>query len=316
MNDDKIDSFYLRSLVVIVATTILTLIGLHSLQFILILFPILFIVNIIEDGVKEGLTNMLMTLIIISLVESIPVGLFLGLAFVPFTVVISILIKKRKGNINILGYSSVTFFASILIMLVLIKLAGIDFVKIIEEGSREILDMQIETFKNLGLGNYELFIRTEILEDTYKYLLLIIPAALLILSSIASYINYLLSGIILERLGINIVNIPKFSKLKLPNNIMLGTILMFAVTFIAGQLGFPYYETVFINIGVLLTMGFFIQGLSVADFFLNRFKIKSIFKVMFYILFLLNPSMIPIVTMVGFIDILFDTRKLRKPRPQ
>ena len=152
------------------------------------------------------------------------------------------------------------------------------------------------------------------LEDTYKYLLLIIPAALLILSSIASYINYLLSGIILERLGIKIVNIPRFSKLKLPNNIMLGIILMFAVTFIAGQLGFPYYETVIINIGVLLMMGFFIQGLSVADFFLNRVKIIPIFKIVFYILFLLNPSMIPIITMIGFIDTLFDIRKIRKPR--
>lgn len=314
MKDEKIDSFYLRSLIVILSTTILTLIGLHSLQFILILFPVLFIVNIIQDGLSEGLANMMMTLIIISIVESIPMGIFLAIAFVPFTIIISLLIKKRKGNVNILGYSSVAFFGSILFMMLVIKLTGTDIVKLIEESSREVFDMQLEAFKNLGLGKYELFIRTEMLEDRYKYVLLIIPATLLILSSVASYINYLLSGIILERLGIKIVNIPRFSKLKLPENIIIGVILMFAITFIAGQVGFIYYETVFINIGVLLMMGFFIQGLSVGDFFLNRLKMKPIFKVIFYIIFLLNPAMIPIVTMLGIIDTVIDLRKIRKPR--
>lgn len=314
MKDEKIDSFYVRSLIVILSTTILTLIGLHSLQFILILFPVLFIVNIIQDGLSEGLANMLMTLVIISIVESIPMGIFLAIAFVPFTIIISLLIKKRKGNVNILGYSSVAFFGSILFMMLIIKLTGTDIVKLIEESSREVLDMQLEAFKNLGLGNYELFIRTEMLEDRYKYVLLVIPATLLILSSIASYINYLLSGIILDRLGIKIVNIPRFSKLKLPENIIIGVILMFAVTFIAGQLGFIYYETVFINIGVLLMMGFFIQGLSVADFFLNRLKMKPIFKVIFYIIFLFNPAMIPLVTMLGIVDVVLDLRKIRKPK--
>lgn len=315
MKDGKIESFYLRSFIVIILATILTLTGLHSLEFILILFPLVFIVNSIQDGLKEGLTNMLMTLVIISLVESLAAGLLLAVTFVPFTIIISILIKKRKGNAKIIGYSSLAFFGSVLCMLILIKIMGIDIVKIMEETSRETLDFQLETLKSLGLGNYEFFIRKEMLEDTYKYLLLIIPSLLLILSAMASYINYLLSGIILERLGIKIVNIPKFSKLKLPENIMLGAILMFAITFIAGKLGFLYYETVFVNIVALLLMSFYVQGLSVTDFLLNKLKIKMIFKVIFYILFIFNPSMISIITMIGFVDILFDMRKLRKRRP-
>lgn len=314
MKDEKIESFYIRSFVVIVATTILTLMGLHSLEFALILFPILFIVNSIQNGLKEGITNMSMTLVIISIVESLAVGLLLAIAFVPFTIVISILIKERKGNAKIIGYSSFVFFGSILFMLVLVKTMGIDIVRMMEEVSLETLDFQLETLKDLGLGNYEFFIRKEMLEDTYKYLLLIIPSLLLILSAMVTYINYLLSGIILERLEIKIVNIPRFSRLKLPDNIMLGALIMFAITFLAGELGFLYYQTVFVNIVALLIMSFFIQGFSVADFFLNKLKIKTVFKVIFYIFFIFNPSMVSVITMIGLIDTVIDMRKLRKRR--
>lgn len=314
MKEEGINNFYLKSFIIIIVSTLLALFGLHYIQFILILFPVLFVSNIIKDGLNEGITNMIVTIIIISIVESIKIGIFLAITFLPFTIIISTLIKKRKNNTEILGFSSLTFFVSILIMFIIINLLGIDVVKYIESTFKQIVDMQLETIENIDLSNYEIFTTKQLLEDTYQYLLLIIPSLVLILSTLVSYINYLLSSMILKRVGINIVNIPKFAKFRLPNNVVLGTIIMFGLTFLSGQLGFTYYETVFINIGVLISMGLFIQGLSVIDHLLNKLKLNIIFKLIFYITFIFSTSLVSIVTIVGLVDLIFDLRKLRKKK--
>lgn len=315
MKENNINSFYLRSFIIIVSATLLTLIGIHYIDFILIFFPVLFIANSIQDGFSESITNMLVTIIIISIVESLNIGLFLAICFIPFTIIISILIKKRKSNAMILGFSSMALFISILVILVATKILGLDIVKYIETIFRQLLDNQLESYGNLGLSNYEFFRMKEALEDVYKQVLLIIPSIFLIFSLFVSYINYWVSGIILGRLGIQIVNIPKFSKFSLPKNIMPGFLLMFGITFLIGKLGFSYYEAVFINIGVLLMIGFLIQGLSVVDYLLNKIRFNLIFKIVFYITFIFNQSLISIITIIGFIDLISDLRKIRKRRP-
>lgn len=314
MKENNINSFYLRSFIIIISTTFLTLLGIHYIDIVLILFPVLFIVNSIQDGLSEGITNMVVTIIIISIVESLNTGIFLAISFIPFTIMISTLIKKRKGSTKILGFSSIVFFISILTMLIITKILGVDVVKYIETIFRDLLDSQLKSYKNLGLSNYEFFRMREALEDAYKHVLLIIPSIFLILSLFVSYINYWLSGIILGRLNIQIVNIPRFSKFSLPKNIMPGSLLMFGITFLIGKLGFSYYEAVFINIGVLLMIGFFIQGVSVVDYILNKLRFNLIFKIIFYITFVFNQSLISIITMIGLIDLIFDLRKIRKKR--
>ncbi len=42
-----------------------------------------------------------------------------------------------------------------------------------------------------------------------------------------TYINYIVSVLILRKLGYGIVHIPRFSRFKLPNNILLGVGIMF-----------------------------------------------------------------------------------------
>lgn len=314
LKEENINNFHLKTFIIIILSTLLTLFGMHYFPFILILFPVLFIANIIKDGLSEGLTNMLVTILIIALVESLNVGMFLAITFIPFTIVISDLIKKRQANIKILGFSAITFFLSVLGLFVVVNLLGIDVVKYIEDIFRQIIDTQLEAMESVGLSNYEFFQTKELLEDTYKYLLLIIPSMILMLSVAVSYINYLLASMILEKFEINIVNIPKFSKFKLPNNVVIGTMLMFLLTFISGQLGFSYYETVLINIGVLVTMGLFVQGLAVVDFLLNKLKFKLIFKMIFYITFIFNSSLVSIITIIGLTDLIFDLRKARKKK--
>lgn len=312
MEEKKIDSFYVRSLVVILSATLVALFGIHYVQFLLFVFPLFFIVNIIKDGYNEGITNLLVTIVILSIVDSLNVGLFLAMGFIPFIIIMSIFIKKRESSFKIFTFSSLVFFVSLLAILVIVKLLGVDIVKIMETSFGEMLAMQLETFESMGLSNYEFFSMKELLEDLFKQVLIIIPSILLLISFFVGYINYLLSGIILKSFDIQIVEMPKFSRISLPKDIILGSLLMIGLTFLVGKLGFSYYEAVLINIGSLLTVGFFIQGFSVADYLLNKLQFKLFFKIIIYITFIFNQTFISIITIVGFVDLVFDMRKIRK----
>ncbi len=311
MKESKFDNFYFKTFVIVMLSTLLALYGIYFLPFILALFPLLFVANIVKDGLSEGLKNMIVTIAIITLITSINIGFALAIVFIPFTIVLSLLIKKRQSNIRILALSSVTFFLSILLMFFLIRVLGTDIVKYIENMIKEAIDVQIEMLENVGLSNYDFFNMKQQLKEVYKYILLIIPSLALILSTFISYINCILSGIILDKLGVKIVNIPKFSKFTLPSNIIPGTLLMLFLTYIAGSLGFSYYQTMLVNIGVLITIGLLIQGLSVVDHLLNKLKFNLIFKIVFYVFFVFNQAIISIITLIGLGDLIFDFRKLR-----
>ncbi len=312
MKDKKIDSFYIRSLVIILSATLVALFGIHYIQFLLLVFPLFFIVNIIKDGYSEGITNLLLTLLILGIVDSLNIGLFLAISFIPFVIVMSMLIKRRESSFKIFTFSSLTFFISLLVMLIIVKFLGVDIVKLLESSFSDMLEVQLETFENMGLSNYEFFSMKELLEDLFKQILLIIPSMLLIISFFVGYINYLLSGIILKRLDIQIVKIPKFSRFSLPKDIIIGSVLMIGLTFLSGQLGFSYYEAVLVNLGSLITVAFFIQGFSVVDYLLNKLQFKLFFKIIIYISFIFNQTFISIITIVGFVDLVFDLRKIRK----
>ena len=122
------------------------------------------------------------TLLILSIVDSLSVGLLLALGFIPFIIVMSMLIKKRETSFKIFTFSSLTFFLSLLAILVIVKLLGVDIVKLMESSFGDLLAMQLETFENMGLSNYEFFSMKELLEDLFRQVLLIIPAMLLIVS--------------------------------------------------------------------------------------------------------------------------------------
>lgn len=312
MDDINIDNFYIKTSIIIVVSTLIGILGLHFFELLLILFPVLFVANAIKDGFGESITNMLVTLVILAVAESVAISVMLAIVFIPFTLVLSYLIKNRKGNFKIIGISAVTFFASLLIIMIIASLLGVDVPAYLETTVQGVMDNQIEVFESMDFTNVEIMELKDQLESSYKNLLVRIPSAILMVSVVISYINYLLSGIILGKFGIRIVNLPKLSHIRLPSNVIVGSLLMFLVTYISGQMGFGYYKAVFVNIAALIAMGLFVQGFSTVSYLLNKFKFNILLKGIIYIMIFLNGAFTSLVSIVGLADLVFDFRKLRK----
>ena len=165
----------------------------------------------------------------------------------------------------------------------------------------------------MDLSAYEVLKIRDLLENAMDYVLLILPAIVIIFSLVISYLNYLISSLILRRLGYGIVSIPKFSKFKLPNNVLLGTGIMFLGAFIIKGLKLFYYETILLNITVIASFMFFTQGLSVVDYKLIEKNLGRIPRLLIILFFTIILPLGWLISFIGILDVIIDFRKLRRP---
>lgn len=166
--------------------------------------------------------------------------------------------------------------------------------------------------KETGLSNYEMYQTKDILENAYEYMVLVIPSAVIIFSLLTAYLNSILSIFILRKLRYGIVFVPRFSYFKLPSNFILGVIVIYLGVFLLKQLKVFYYETIFINVSALISFAFFLQGLAVLIFLINKSRLNQVGKVIFIVLLILSFPLSAIISMVGFLDIIFNFRGIKK----
>lgn len=309
-NGNKINDNRLEDMVLIIGMSIYAIFGMYFIPFALALFPAPFIILGIKNGIKRNIMNMVVTCIIIGIAESLEYSGVLLIIFLPVSLLLFYLIKKERKNMEILGAATIVIFLSILVILGLSNMIGVDFAGELESGIHQIFEAQIETIEEMDFTSYELLKEQDLLEERYKMSLAIIPSVLLLLSLLASYLNYLLIAFGLRKIGINKIKAPKFSRFKLPSNIILGIITMLVGVIIIEMMDFRYSEAVIINLVTLTGVMLSIQGLSVVDHYLTRFNIFLIIRVILYIILLFNSSIVLLLTLIGFADTIFNFRKL------
>ena len=315
MEENKINKNIFEAGLLIGLMTVYGIFSLYNMPYLLLLYPTPFIIYGVKNNFKINAVNIVVSSFIIGLLTEPIIGLFFLIVFGGVTFSINYLIKERRPNIEILGISSAIFFMSIFIFFSFIDPIGNNFIKEVEEGLKLMLTSQVEMLEDLNLSSYELRETIRGLEQAYRQFLLIIPAVFLLLSLGISYINYLLSSISLNRIGIGIVNVPKFYKFKLPSNIVPGMLIIFITLMIMGAMGIEYYEVMVINIVVLISILFFLQGLSIVDFFLvKKLRLLAIIRVIIYIMTLFVAPAISVISILGVADIIFDFRRLKNPK--
>lgn len=307
---NRINDNRFEDMILIISMSIYAIFGKYFMPFALVLFPAPFVILGIKNGIKRNIMNMIVTCIIIGIAEQLEYSVALLITFLPITLLLFYLIKEKKNNMEILGASTVVIFISILIILGLSNIIGIDFVGELENDIHQMFQNQLESIEEMDSTTYELLKEQDLLEEDYKQALVIIPSVLLLLSLVVSYLNYLLISFGLEKMEINIINAPKFSRFRLPSNIMLGVITMFLGVIVIEKMNIGYSEVIIINLVTLIGIMFSIQGLSVIDYFLARFNIFGVIRFITYIMLLSNGTMVLLLMMIGFIDTIFNLRKI------
>lgn len=314
-NNEKLKKGILESIIVISIMVIYMVYGIHFLPSLMLLIPLPFIIL----GVRNHIYNNMFSIIIASLITQLLLGSTTGasliLLFAPLSIAINYCIKSKKNSMETIFISTGAFIISFLLIVALgERVSDFNFTNQLEDFLSQSLNMQIEIFKELGVSNEELLKLSEALEDQNKTIMVRIPSLLVIFSFLVSYINIFLASFGLRKMGYGYVPVQRFSRFKLPNNIIPGIGIMFLAAFIMRSLEVQYHGALLLNITFLVGFIFIIQGLAVLDFLLIRLKIKSVFR---FLILALNIFILPtstILFLIGVIDSVFDLRKLRRQR--
>lgn len=303
----------LETIFIIVVSTILAIFGIYYIELAIFLYPVLFVILGARHGLKYAIISLIISSVSIGLLIDIFSGSLIFICFAPLSISLIYTIKNRKRPIEILFISTLTFLVSILILVNIENILGIGIINDIKESFSTILNSQIEMLKELDLSNYQFLQKRKFLEYTVQYALAIIPSTIMISSLVVSYLNYLISSVVLRKLGYAIAYIPRFSHFKLPRNIIIGTVIMFLTAFLLGKIDIIDYNTVFVNLIVLAFFMFFIQGLSVIEYKLIKWKIKRGLRIFIMLIVIMFSSRLGgFITIVGLLDVMFDFRKFRR----
>ena len=313
MDDDNFKDDILETIGIIGFMVVYALLAIHSFPLLLFLFPAPFIYIGVKKDLKIAIGGITIVSLLVGLMADTYSGIVLFELFMPLSLVIIYEITNRKKSTEVLLYSTVVFFISCLLLYGLIQdITGASIITQMEESFREIVNVQVEMFRESGLTNYELSRTRDQLKNTYSYIVSILPAILIILSMFASYINYYASAIALRRSGIGIASIPNFSRFKLPSTLIPGIVVIFVALSLAKGLDIPKFDAIVLNIIVFTWFIFSVQGLSVIDYFMINRKFKTIIRIIIIILIAFIIPVGSILSLIGFIDAVFDFRKFNK----
>ncbi len=262
------------------------------------------IISIVVSGILVGMTY--------NPLSGLTSAIMFGLAGMSLGYCIK---NDKKISTTLVLLSSAFFIGTTIDIFVYIKLiTGSNINAFVEEmvkAINESFNMAISFYKKVGVSQEQL----KPLLDSLKmmnadFILKLTPAILIVSSIIFAYLTYIITRLILRKLGYNIKGIPKFTEIYI--NVKVATIL--AMFLLLGVLlvrqNIKGGEYILSSSELLLQYAFLINGLSVAVYYLrNKFNLGKGFIVLI-ILFTLFSPLAMIYFMLGLADVILDFRKL------
>src|SRR5690606_34110449 len=274
-NNDKLKKSIVESIIVISIMVIYMVYGIHFIPSLMLLIPLPFIILGVRNHIYNNILSIIIASLIIQLLLGSTTGASIVLLFAPLSISINYCIKSRKSNMETILITTGVFVVSFFIIISLGERASdFNFANLIEEFLSQSLTMQIEIFKELGVSSEDLVKLADSLESQNKTIMVRIPSLLIIISSLISYVNIFFTSFILRKMIYGHIQAQRFSRFKLPNNIIPGIGIMFLTAFIMRSLEVQYHGALLLNITFLVGFIFIVQGLAVLDFLLIKAKIK------------------------------------------
>ena len=237
-----------------------------------------------------GLTGIILSSIIsiaiLSSITSIPVGImFFVSTILPVTL---ILFEKTKNKFNYLNFiSKITLINAILFLG--INLAFKDKILEIKNNLRELF--------NQNLNN-----------NIDQSILDLAPSFLIISWTLILIFNLIISRIIISKYFKNFITFPdKIINIQLQNWLIWSFMFFLIPASVINNESGIWFKSLALIYAIPVT----IQGLCTIHAILKEKKVNSFLIYTFYSLVFLIPISIPLITAIGFLDFLYDLRKLK-----
>lgn len=252
-----------------------------------------------------------------SLVTSVLIAVFLGLQGVP--VALGVLApglvlgygvqKKWKAAPIIFSVALATMCTMFLIVLSYGIFFKADFfseiTKIINESQR----LNIEMYQKLNVPKEVLAKQEKLFAAASQYIGMILPAVFSVSALFMAFLNYIVAGKLLNRMGHILPPVPPFSHWRTPWPFSWGYIAAMLAIW-AGE-SVPFWKQAGTNLFFVFSLWYTIQGLAIVSFYLQRTKLARLMQGC-----LLGVGMLfmgNLLSVGGLLDTWFDFRRLELP---
>ncbi len=302
-NDNKA---FMEAALIAAITTIFAIstIYLPILSISIILIPVPFMILAYRHGARYSILSFITFSLLIGILTELMYTILLISIFGPMTIAMGYYIKRRKESYVVIGVGTIASILSIFIVFQFISyIGGISIIDEIAIVAENIINTQVDMLKTM---NVDVLSADEIL----NYLLMIVPGVLIIQSMFIALGNYYLTAAILKRFRSNDIDLPQFSTFRLPTNIVLGSFIIFTLSYLTRYIEGIYHVSLITNVTLLFIFLFFLQGISVISYLIKRTNTPKAIRILLIgIIFLISP-LLTAISFVGLVDSIVDVRRL------
>lgn len=276
------------------------------LTLLLFLLPVPFMILSARHGTRYTILSLIITSLLIGVLTEIIFTLFVIMVFGPMAIVMGYYIKKNREAYAVIGMGAAVSIVSIAVTIQLAAtIGGFNLIDSIATIIRQVVDTQSEMLMNVNLSTINV-------KEMTNYLLMIIPGMLVVQSLVSAFLNYYLTVAILRRLRYNDYLLPEFSHFILPKNIVFGSFIIYALTFMSRYVEGIYHSSLVANVTILFVFIFFFQGLALISYMLEKIRLAKLVRMLILLLIVIISPLLTVVSFAGLIDSVFDIRKLRQ----
>lgn len=274
-----------------------------------------------RKGIKYTGLSLLAADIIIAILLGATTGFMYFILYTPFSLALAYGVYKDESANKTLIYGTAAYMVSFVVLILSMNaLMGVNFVDELKTAYVESYDMAEGMLSNMPQGASTQDIdkaleSMKVFKDTSDYVISnLFPSMVVMVSVIASYVNYIIAVKFSKRFSININKFAGMSYFTFPRTFMIAMAALLLISYLLGGLGLNV-RVIQLNLFSLVFLAMVLQGIAVIKFFLEKSQMKKSLKtllmlIIIYIAFF--SGMILVVAIVGLIDLSIDLRKINK----
>ena len=162
---------------------------------------------------------------------------------------------------------------------------------------------------SLNLASVSKADRVEVISAIYKSAFAVMPATIMAMSAVVSYIEYIIISKIMSRRAATVRRMPKFREFTWPSSALMGIMGMYLLSWLLTKTGVFADSMVYMNIDFLFNFMFSLQGVSVVLMFCHMKRIPKAIGIIAAVILWMTYFGRMALLLIGMIDLVFGIKK-------
>ena len=237
--------------------------------------------------------------------------ILLIMVFLPIPAMMKYMLTGRNAYRGILEGSLSAMTGVALVFLMFWSMTGATFFEVLNLSLNQISieDVNLSSYYMMGLGDLEPDAMQLALDNVKEMTKLAFPGTLIVFCLVIAYLNYAMISWVIGKTGKKISVLPPFRVFSLPKNIVIGSLIIYLLSYITVSMGIIDKSLMMFSLELLFTFVFSIQGLAVIFYFGYLKKIPKFILLIVSGIFILTWLGQTFLFLLGLTDLILDIRK-------